>query len=191
MIKSDIKMEKPIVCVEPAKAMFEVASRKEGVVAINKTAEEFFSSKPDYPIKVVLMNGCVHLFTNADLVFSGLAKYLPKDGVCMITLPRDGTFPLFETARKEAIASDKKHDSSNYRTLIESKGLRCKVVEKVSLQRVEKALLYEAIRNKFITLLTKYSEEELEEGITELEACYKDVDMIEFDLPIVGLIVTK
>ena len=51
----DIKMEKPIVCVEPAKAMFEVASKKEGAVAINKTA----SSKPDYPLKVVL-NNCVH-----------------------------------------------------------------------------------------------------------------------------------
>ena len=68
-IMSEIKMKKPVVCVEPAKAMFEIASRKEGVISINKTAEEFFSSKPDYPLKVVLMNGCVHLFTNADLVF--------------------------------------------------------------------------------------------------------------------------
>ena len=191
MIKSDIKMEKPIVCVEPAKAMCEVASKREGVIAINKTAEEFFSSKPDYPLKVVLINNCVH-FLNADLVFSGLVKYLPEDGICMVTLLAfDDTFPLFEKARNDTVAVGKLRKSSHYPSLIESRGLKCKVVESSGHVRLEKALWYEAIRNKFMSHLAKYSEEELEEGITELETCYKDVDVIEFNLPIVGLIVTK
>ena len=191
-MRSEIKMKKPVVCVEPAKAMFEIASRKEGVISINKTAEEFFSSKPDYPLKVVLMNGCVHLFTNADLVFSGLARYLPEDGVCVVTLLIfDDTFPLFESARNELVAVSKIRKSPHYPTLIQSKGLKCKVIESVGHERVEKPLWYEAIRNKFMSVLGTYSQEELEEGITELERQYKGVNMLEFDLSVLGLVVTK
>ena len=192
MVKSDMKIKKPVVCVEPMKEMFDIASMKKGITSINATAEEFFSSKPEYPLKVVLMNGCVHLFTDLELVFEGLAKYLQDDGMCIITaMIYDDTYPFFEAAKNKLKTKKITPQSLYFRRFIESKGLKCKMINSVEPVKVEKKLWYEAIRNRFSTVLINFSDEELEEGITELEKKYSDVNTIKFDLTMVGLIVTK
>ena len=52
MVRSDQKLNKPVICIDPMEEMLNVARKKENVITVNATAEEFFSSKPDYPLKV-------------------------------------------------------------------------------------------------------------------------------------------
>ena len=136
------------------------------------------------------MNGCVHLFTDLDAVFGGVAKYLPDDGVCLITADGTGKFPFFKAALEEfKNLTTNRHDSLF--KLIESKGLKWKQVESVHCVKVEKACWYEAIRCKAYSTLRKFTKEELEEGIKELEERFKDVNVLEFDYTAIGIIVTK
>ena len=90
MLKRDFRLTKPIVCVDPSKDMLEVAERN-GAITIQSTAEDFFATKPRFPLNVVLMNGCIHHFEKPDYVISQLASYMPEDGICIMT---NYIFPL-------------------------------------------------------------------------------------------------
>jgi len=61
-IRNLVTMTKPAVCVDPSKEMLDIASKKEGIITVLATGEEFLSSKAEYELNVVLMNSCVHHF---------------------------------------------------------------------------------------------------------------------------------
>ena len=183
MMHSDLKMTHPVVCVDPSPEMLAVA-RENGAITIQATAEEFLASKPDYPLKVVLLNACIHHFTDLDFVCSQLAKYMAEDGVCIVT---EYPLPLFKAAL---------HEVSEYRHLeafcksVESKGLKWRMVSGAEPGEVEKELWYTAIRNRLASVLLKYTDEELEQGIQELQEEFKDTDVLKFDVSINGVLVT-
>lgn len=191
MLHSDLEMTHPVVCVDPIQEMLDVA-QKNGAITIQSTAENFFASKPDYPLKVVLMNGCVHHFADLDLVFSQLAKYMPEDGVCFVTeYPADKPLPYFKAAL-QAIASYGKgmFKLDLLRTLIESKGLNCRMISETETIEIGKEFWYEAIRSRSASVLQKFSDDELEQGIEELEEQFKGTDVLKCDLATNGIIVT-
>ena len=189
MIHSDLKMTHPVVCVDPSPEMLAIA-RENGAIAIQATAEEFLESKPDYPLKVVLLNGCIHHFTDPDFVCSQLAKYMEEDGVCVITeYPPKTTLPLFKAALHEYVHMIGERLES-FCKLAESKGLKCKMVSGAEPGEVEKELWYCAIRNRMASVLLKYTDEELEQGIQELKEEFKDKDVLKFDVTINGALVT-
>jgi SAM-dependent methyltransferase len=188
-IHSDLGMTNPVVCVDPCREMLNVA-QKNGAIVIQATAEEFLASKPDYPLKVVLMNGCVHHFADVDFVFTKLAEYMPHDGVCFAT-DYTGTLslPFFKAAIETFTGIRERFD--RLPGLIESKGLKCRVVIGTEPGETDKRLWYDAIRNRFFFIMQKFSDEQLEQGIEELEEQFKDQDMLKYDMTYKGLIMTN
>jgi ubiquinone/menaquinone biosynthesis C-methylase UbiE len=99
-IHSDLGMTNPVVCVDPCPEMLQEA-RKNGATTVQATAEEFLACKPQYPLKVVLMNSVLHHFTDKDYVFTKLTEYMPDNGVCFVTLISSvEDLPLFEALEK-------------------------------------------------------------------------------------------
>jgi SAM-dependent methyltransferase len=188
-IHSDLGMTNPVVCVDPCREMLNVA-QKNGAIVIQATAEEFLASKPDFPLKVVLMNGCVHHFTDVDFVFSKLVKYMPDDGVCFVTdCTGELSLPLFKAAVDAHTGIDEGLDLLC--DLVKSKGLKCRVVAGTEPGETDKELWYDAIRNRFFSLLLKFSDDELERGIEELEEQFKNQDTLKYDMAFRGLIIEK
>ena len=56
---------------------------------------------------------------------------------------------------------------------------------------MDKELWYRSIRNRLSSSLRRFSDEELEQGIEELEREFKGKDMLMFDLALEGLIISK
>jgi len=183
-IQSDVGMTKPVVCVDPSQEMLEVA-QKNGAITIQATAESFLASKPDYPLKVVFMNACIHHFKDLDFVLSKLAEYMPDGGMCVLVLNTITSVPML---MGDLISKLK---SSEFQTLAESKGLKWKSESKAIVQEVEKALFYECIRQRYTTPLLQFSDEELEQGIQELEEMSKDQDKLHIEMMVEGIILTK
>lgn len=50
---------------------------------------------------------------------------------------------------------------------------------------------YEAIRKRCSSVVLQYTDEELEEGIKELEEEFGDRDVLKFDIAMQGVIMTK
>ena len=189
MIHSDLKMTHPVVCVDPSSEMLAVA-RENGAITIQATAEEFLASKPDYPLKVVLLNACIHHFTDLDFVCSQLAKYMAEDGVCIVTqYPPKSALPLFKAALHEVNHIGDRYLEAFCKS-VESKGLKWRMMSGAEPGEVEKELWYSGIRNRMASVLLKYTDEELEQGIQELQEEFKDTDVIKFDVSINGVLVT-
>ena len=191
MIKEDLSMTKPVVSIDPSKEMLNVAMKK-GAITIESTAEDFFATKPNFPLKVILMNSCIHHFKDRDYVFSKMASYMPEGGVCIVCkYPPNTTLPFFKAAKDAYIrAGDKLEEVYNHIDF-ESKGLTCRKVVGLEKGIMEKALWYEGIRNRLATFLATFSDEELKEGIKELEKDFKDQETIKLDITIKALILTK
>ena len=190
MVHSDVGMTKPVVCVDPSPEMLSIA-RENGAITVQATAEEFFLSEPDYPLRVIFMNGCVHHFDDADLVFSNLAKLLPDDGECFVSLgnfPANITLPWFKAEGCEYPATEKVKMLSK---LIESKGLQCRLAFNTQSVEVEKERWYDCIRNRYRSTLMPFSDQELEDGIRELEREFEDLHTLKLDFDAVAIIVTK
>lgn len=188
-IHSELGMTNPVVCVDPCQEMLDVAE-KNGAITIKATAEEFFATKLEYPLRVILINGCVHHFTDPDFVFTKLAEYMPDNGVCFVTEYTSAlSLPFFKAAADAHTGIGKGLDSLC--TLIRSKGLNCQVISSTEPGEMDKKLWYDAIRSRFFSLFLRFSDQQLEEGIDELEEKYKGQEVLKFDMAYKGLIITK
>ena len=187
-IHSELKMMHPVVCVDPCQEMLNFASEK-GAIAIQATAEEFFASKPDCHLKVVLMIGCVHHFKSLNFVLSKLSEYMPDDGVCVALEITGNSLPMFKDAQQVTGGISAQLDL--FYKALEGNGLKCKVVSDSVLEHVNKELWFEAIRNRFSSGLLKFTDEELERGIQELEEEFKDEDVLNFEIGMNGYVITK
>ena len=189
MIKDRLKLTKHVVCVDPSNEMLQVAERN-GAITVQATAEDFLKSKPPYPLRAVFLLGCVHHLEGPGLVFSSLARYMPSDGVCFIqAYPPNVTLPLFKAA-KEAFGAPG-NALQDIPMLAERNSLKCKLVSGSEHTEVDKELWYEAIRNRFISTLQKFTDAELEEGIEEMEKEFAGQNVLKLDLDMIGAIVTK
>lgn len=188
MIHSDLGMTKPVVCVDPSREMLDVA-RKNGAITVQATAESFLASKPDYPLKHVLMNNCAHHFTDNEFVFTKLAEYMPEDGICIITkYPVDMGLPFFKAAVKNYKTSI---DDETHSRIIEATGLKCRRVFHQVVREIDKQMWYDSIRNRVTSVLIGLSDEELEQGIEELEEQLKDQDVLKCDVGFRAIIITQ
>jgi SAM-dependent methyltransferase len=183
-LHASVGMTKPVVCVDPSQEMLAVAQRN-GAITIQATAEEFFSSKPDYPLKVVLMNGSAHLFSDLEFVFTKLAEYLPVNGVCFVAHISLG-LPLFKAA---AGVNTGKID--HLCQLVQSKGLKCQVVSATEPGETSKEVWYNALRNRVILKASRFTDKQLELGIQELEEKFKGEDVLHYEMSFKGFIITN
>ena len=184
-IRSDLGLTKPVVCVDPSQEMLDVA-KKNGAITIKATAEEFFATKPECPLKVVLMNGCIFYFKDIEFVFTKLAEYMPKDGVCIAV--EFSSLPLFKGVSEACGGISAMGES--FSTTVESSGFNWKMISTKESVDVNKAMWYEGIRNRCNTGLLNFSDKELEQGIEELEEKFGGKDVLRLEVDMNGFILT-
>ena len=188
MLKEDLELTKPVVCVDPSAEMLEVA-RKNGAITVQATAEGFLASEPLYPLKVVIFVCCVHHFEDPNTVFTNLAKHMPSDGVCfLLEYPPETTLPWFKAAEKAFSSIGNR--LTEIQALAECKGFKCRVVTGMEPVEMEKSLWYEAIRKRSSSALRSFTDEELEEGIRELEEKFAGSNVLKYDIAHQGIIMT-
>lgn len=167
-------LKQTVVCVEPSEAMLDKDNLKEGIIPVHATAEEFFKHPHQHwgisqqKFTKVLMCSCVHHFSDLNLVFSNLANHLSDNGFCLIlTRPQQTTLPFFRAALK----TFKESCTGNAKLLdvLHSCGFVTKVTTEVMQFQVEKRQWYGMLRDCYMSHLSGFTREEMEEGIQELE----------------------
>ncbi len=185
LINADVKMIKPVVCVDPSKEMLEFA-KKTGAITILSTAEKFLAEHK-YPPRRVLFAGCFHMLDDQDAVLESLAKHMPNDGMCLIMRYKDGSlFPFLKTVREIFV-----HSLDEICEMVEAKGLKCKIVTGSEPMESTKAMVLDTVKNRFLSSLLTWSDSKIEETMADVEREFKDQDLFKFDLVMEGVLITK
>ena len=177
-IKKQAKLKRDVICVEPNEAMVAIARKKEGITVVQATAEEFISQEEinSYCFSKVLIAFCSHHFADSrDVLFSKLSEHLQPGHSCLIIDRHPNTMlPMFDAAlqqHKRAHANDLK--SEQYSALLQPLGFVVSSCEVVLEYRVTKTLWYKTLRERFISYFHQLTDDQIEDGIRELEMQYQ------------------
>ena len=183
-------LKNPVLCVDPSENMVKVANTKEGVTGVQAYAEEFFGSElsSGKSYDKVLMCGSAHLFSDSKAVFAGVKECLSKKGVCLVLDP-SSLSPLFRSLKEEF--------GEGYLTweplyeILTALGLKFKTIRSTQKFSIPKSQWYAGLRDRFLTKLGKFTDEEIEEGILELEKKYGNQDILEIEAGFKFALITK
>ena len=157
-----------MLCVDPSLEMLQVAQARDGTKPRLATADTFFTnhghSLPKY--NKVLINESAHLFSEPQATFRKAFEYLADDGLLvLVTRSSHCTFPMWK-ALEEKFAPLSTEDFKNY---LENAGFKLMVALEVGTTLMTKRDWYDKMRRRVFTVLSEFSDEEIEEGIQELD----------------------
>ena len=170
-------LKDPICCVDPSPKMQELAKKRKGICPVQKTAEEYFSDPQiSQCFDMVIAAFSAHHFVDPDAVYKGIFRSLRSGGIFVQFDAISDGHPKFKMALDEV---------SNYSQRV---SVRKKFLREIAFQgkftqkeisypwSVTKSKLYEMFRCRYVSMFHQLSDEQIEEGITELESqALKDV----------------
>lgn len=172
--------------------MLLVAEDREGVTPYLATADAFLTSdvKPKY--NKVLMNECAHLFPDPLETFRKTAKYLPQDGLLvLIVRAHTSTFPMWKSMQKKFAV----FGEDVFKEFLEKAGFKVTITSEVYTIKMTKGDWYNKLRRRVFSTLYDFSDEEIEEGLKEVDRDWfpdkNDTDIVDIKDTLVYYHATK
>ena len=156
-----------MLAVDPNHKLLQIARNREGVVGLQATVAEFVA-RPDFPeYNKFLMCHCAHHFPDLVATFKAMLQRMPVDGRCvMLYYPaKEITLPLWKKVREMISKCD---ESPHKEQMIEA-GLAVEVHREVVSYHVTKSFWYKWLRGRAASFFERLTDEEIEQGIAELE----------------------
>ena len=170
-------LNNPVWSVEPSAEMQEMAQKRKGVYPVQKTAEEFFSDpKISQCFDKIVAVFSAHHFVDPDAVYKGIVRSLCSGGSFVQFDMLTTGHPMFKMAGNTWSMHSKRIDDCE--KLLRGINLQGKVSqEEFSYPwSMTKSKLYQMFRCRFMSMFYQLSDEQIEEGIKELEnETFKDV----------------
>lgn len=166
LLSTTADLQNPVLCVDPSSEMLQVAIKRGGLIVCNTTADDFFTTNDWTKYNKVLLNECAHLFPDTLSTLRKAAEYLPKDGLLiLINRANVCTFPLWKELKKKFTV----HSGDIFQTFLEQAGFKVGVTTETYTIPMTKGEWYTKLRKRMFTALYEFSDEEIEEGLMELD----------------------
>jgi trans-aconitate methyltransferase len=165
-------------CIEPSSAMCEEAAKLTNVTALCSDAHTFLASHT--PFNKMLFKEVIHHIPERAAFWKTLYTALPQSGkLLIITRPQKIEFPFFSAAR-EAFARHQPPQELIEREL-RNGGFETTTHHRSHTFTLPKEDWYTMLRHRFMSDLGVFSDEEIEEGIVEIEKEYPEetIDIID------------
>lgn len=176
-IRDLINFNKEIICVDTSSEMLKQIPQNQKFNPIKLDAIEF--SKLSYKYDKVLMQYMIHHIKNKDeLVFNLYQKLNTNGQILIIRLGGKIDHPLFVSAKERYETEYKTSDK-----LIQSmKNAGFKTnIETIDYQVViEKEKYFKMIEKKYMSILSSFTDREIQKGIQEIEKKYSQTDKLVF-----------
>ena len=166
-----VQLKNRVWCVDPSAEMQEVAKKRKGVFPIQKTVEEFLDDlDKDLHIDRAMCVGTSHHFADPVKVFRGVESFLSPGGVFLVLqMGAEYTFvPWFKNAENRISPVLEELEETTYSCLRLS-NFDVEVSEEKVEYNLTKSQWYDKLRGRYHSALTQLSDQEIEEGIDELE----------------------
>ena len=188
ILSSCLGLSSPVLCVDPSADMLRVAETRDGVEPYLATADSFFKQalpytrdQPKYRYNKILIIGGAHLFPDAQETFRKAYEYLPVDGVLLL-IQRSSvcSIPVWQAMKENPVAGT---SVDMFRSFLERAGFDVTVTIEVGMTKMSKGKWYEKLRRRIFTVLHECSDEQIEDGLRELDQEWfpgtKESDLVE------------
>lgn len=177
LIAQKAALQNKPLCVEPSENMLSQIQQSDNLEAICADALSF--SERDIRYDKILLKEMVHFIDKRKTLFEGIHRQLSEDGkLLIVTRPKNTTLPFF-TSALETFAQGQPSLESLIQELSDA-GIHPVSFTEEFIFSIAKERWYGMLRNRFMSNLQNLSDDEIEEGIVQLEQTFENKEMIEF-----------
>jgi 2-polyprenyl-3-methyl-5-hydroxy-6-metoxy-1,4-benzoquinol methylase len=172
-----------VICADPSQAMLDQLPADPALIPVLASAEDIATHRVTLPAQrldaMVIKEALHHVPADRrPAVLHGLAGLLPPGGrILIVMLPVRIDYPLF-TAALERFAS-LQPEPSGIAAMLAATGLETEVTYDSYRLTVEKDRYLSMVRSRYMSLLSTFTDAELDQGITEIQNRHPD-DHLEF-----------
>lgn len=168
----------PILCVDPSEKMLRQLGTPPppGLTPIVASAEDIAEGRADLPyeqVDAMWLKESVHHITDQPRTLRGLADRLAAGGrLLVVMLPATIQYPLFQAAldRFEELQPDPAHIQQHLATA----GLEADLTHVEHELRIDRDKYIGMVRARYMSLLSTFSDSEIEAGIEEMRAAHPE-----------------
>ena len=187
-IRGIAQLINPVLCVDISAKMLKKIPDNAQFKPILMDAVEFSEQPRQYD--KVLMQGMTHHILDKGKLIKNLTKRLNPGGKILTTgLPYRLEYPLFEKVLETYQDLYYKGESSV--DLFLELGFEVKLRYVRYPISVEKYKYLEMVRNRYISTLLSFSEQEIEDGLKEIEAKYRNESILNFNECFLFILISK
>ncbi len=171
-------------CIEPSRGMFLESQKIPTIESICADADQFM--RLDLDFTKVLLKEVVHHIPNRETLWQYLHTKLPRQGkILIVTRPYEIALPLFEAAKSAFRQKQPKHETLMQE--LEASGFNASFKIHPYEFTLDKSVWFDMIRQRFMSDLAGFTEEEIEAGLQEIDAKHSS-DTIEIPDRIIYLL---
>lgn len=176
-ISKQIQLNNPIICVDPSQEMLSQIPLTPQYQIKAADAITFVSETSGY--NKVYMKEAIHHIDDQELLFSSLFQSLNSSGVfLLILLPPTIEYPLFNKALERYERGQPNYN--NLASLLEKVGFNVSVDIVEYIQSIPKTKYLKMVENRYMSLLSFFDDQQLQEGLAEISAKYAQQSILEF-----------
>ncbi|HEX5569094.1 MAG TPA: methyltransferase domain-containing protein [Streptomyces sp.] len=166
-------LESPLLCVDPSAAMlYQLEKSSQGLTPILATAEDIAEKRVELPyeqLDAIWLKESVHHLADPAATLHGLARRLAPGGrLLVVMLPTTIRYPLFAAALDRF--EELQPDPAGIADLLKAAGLETDLFHVEHEIRLDREKYIGMVRARYMSVLSTFSDSEIEEGINEMRA---------------------
>lgn len=159
-----------VVCVDASQAMLDQLPASEQLIPVNAPVEDVAAGRAALPhqrFDAMLLKEVLHHVDDPGAVIAGLARMLKPGGRMLVAmLPTRISYPLFTEALRRF--SEGQPDPVTMADAMRAAGLQAELTHESYPLTFPTGRYLDMVRNRYMSLLAQFSDEQLEEGVEEI-----------------------
>ena len=176
-LAADLRPSRPILCVDPVRAMLDQVPASPGLQPLLAGAEDLASGRVELPepapLDAMIMKESIHHVADRGDTLHGLVRLLSNHGrMLIVMLPQTIQHPLFRAAHERF--RELQPDPADIQDMVASAGLRASVSYRTFHVAIERERYICMLEARYMSVLGEFSESELNAGIDQFRRAYRD-----------------
>jgi len=175
-----LRPHQPVLCVDPSAAMLDQLPSSPVLSPLRASAEEIADQTVPLPyerLDAMWLKESVHHVTDPASTLRGLARLLAPGGRLLVAmLPTTIDYPLFAEALKRY--EELQPDPAAIAQHLADAGLRAELTFVEHELRLDSERYLSMVRSRYMSVLSTFSDEELDAGIEEIRARHPEREVV-------------
>ena len=176
-IHEQIQLKSPILCVDSSPEMLKQITVNHSYKPLLMDALEFSSKAKD--LDKILLKEMIHHVSDKNNLIGNLFNSLNSGGIfLLILLPPTIEYPLFELAKKTY--EEVQPNYTTIETIFKNVGFETEISFVTYPLSIDKAQYFTMVENRYMSLLSRFSDEQIQEGLKEMNQTYSSQSTLNF-----------